>query len=167
MDRNRLRSSPVLEPEVLPPDDTHPDPVVDLIVHYMDRAFSIGGFRFGYDGIVGLIPGIGDAIGGIASAVILFRAAQAGVPKSALLRMSGNVVIDVALGAIPFLGDIFDFAFKANTINARIYKNALLGRHKQSSDYVFLTIFGLVILAIIALPFLVIAWAIQFSQHLM
>jgi hypothetical protein len=180
---------PVIEPEVLPPGDSrrrfgaypppgpgtniprndlesHPDPVVDTLVYYTDRMFSIGGFRFGLDGVVGLVPGLGDAMGGIISTVIIFRAAQAGVPKVALVRMVANVAIDVAVGAIPFVGDLFDFAFKANTINARIYRDALMGQHKASKDWTFLAILAVVLMFLIAIPIAVLAWAIQFAQNL-
>lgn len=153
-----MRRPEVLEPEVLSPHEPHPDPVVDWIVHYMERVFNVGGYRFGLDGIIGLLPGAGDAIGGLISAIIIYRAAQAGVPRSALLRMSANVAIDTALGAIPFIGDLFDFAFKANSINARIYKEALRGRHRASSDWLFLGGLALLLGLLIAIPILILYW---------
>lgn len=153
-----MRRPEVLEPEALSPHEPHPDPVVDWVVHYMDRAFNVGGFRFGLDGIIGLVPSAGDAIGGLISAFIIYRAAQAGIPRSALLRMTANVAIDTAVGAIPFVGDLFDFAFKANSINARIYREALYGRHRASSDWLFLGGLALLVVLLIALPFLILFW---------
>lgn len=131
------------------------------MVYYMDRVFHIGGFRFGLDGVVGLIPGLGDAMGAIAGTVILYRAARAGVPKSALLRMAANIGIDAAIGAIPLIGDVFDFVFKASTINARIYRDSLEGRHRTSSDWVFLGGLAVVITLIVIVPFLVLAWLLS------
>src|SRR5690606_32070307 len=82
-----------------------------------------GGFRVGLDGILGLIPGVGDAIGGGLSTWILYQAYQRGVPKVVMVRMVINIFIDAVLGAIPFLGDIFDFFWKANLKNATLLDN--------------------------------------------
>jgi predicted ABC-type sugar transport system permease subunit len=66
------------------------------------------------DGIVGLFPGVGDLVGTLVSALVIASATQAGLPRAAVARMMANVVVDTLLGSIPFLGDLFDFAFKAN-----------------------------------------------------
>lgn len=79
-----------------------------------------GGFRIGLDGLLGLIPGVGDAIGGGLSGWLLYQGYKQNVPKMILARMVLNVVIDAVLGAIPVLGDIFDFFFKANLRNAQL-----------------------------------------------
>lgn len=79
-----------------------------------------GGFRIGLDGILGLIPGVGDALGGLLSSIILYQAYQRNVPKMVMLRMLLNVMIDAFIGAIPLLGDLFDFFWKANEKNARL-----------------------------------------------
>lgn len=82
-----------------------------------------GGFRIGLDGLLGLIPGVGDAIGGSLSTWILYQAYKLGVPKVVLIRMVINILIDAAIGAIPFLGDLFDFFWKANLKNAVLLEN--------------------------------------------
>lgn len=94
----------------------------------LDSAFQIPGtrFRFGLDAVVGLVPGIGDAIGAIFSAVIVYQAARLGASKSTLARMMGNVALDTVVGEIPLLGDMFDAGWKANTKNL-----ALLEAHLQ------------------------------------
>jgi hypothetical protein len=84
-----------------------------------------GGFRIGLDPVIGLIPGIGDAIGALLSVFILNEARILGAPGSVLLRMAGNVVIETVIGAIPFVGDLFDAGFKANARNL-----ALLERYQ-------------------------------------
>ena len=120
-----------------------------------------GGFRIGVDAIIGLIPGIGDAIGALISVYILNEARALGAPRSVLLRMSGNVLIETLVGAIPFAGDLFDAGFKANMRNI-----ALLERHDLDpggtarGSRVFVVFFFLLLIllvaAIIAVPILVV-----------
>lgn len=90
-----------------------------ILTRLLDNAFQIPGtrFRIGLDAIVGIIPGIGDAIGAVFSAFIVFQAARLGVSRATLARMMGNVVLDTVVGEIPLLGDLFDAGWKANTKN--------------------------------------------------
>ena len=92
------------------------------LARLLDSQFQIPGtsFRVGWDSLIGLIPGIGDAVTGVISAGIIARAAQLGVPRSVLMRMGANVAVDVVVGAVPLLGDLFDMAWKANKRNVRI-----------------------------------------------
>ena len=83
-----------------------------------------GGFSIGLDGLIGLVPGIGDVLGACFSSYIIAEAARAGAPVGVLARMGLNVAIETIVGAIPVLGDLFDFAFKANVRNV-----ALMDRH--------------------------------------
>jgi hypothetical protein len=76
--------------------------------------------------VVGLVPGIGDAMGAIFSTYIIFHAARLGVSRSTLTRMMGNVMLDTVVGGVPLLGDLFDVGWKANTKNL-----ALLETHLQ------------------------------------
>src|SRR5690606_34730764 len=96
----------------------------------LDARFAIPGtgMRFGLDGLFGLIPGVGDAALMVASAYIIVEAWRAGVGKATLLRMAANVAIDVAIGVIPVLGDLFDFAWKANLRNVRLMAEDLARR---------------------------------------
>ena len=77
-------------------------------------------FRIGLDAIVGLIPGAGDVVLGTMGTYALFVAWRLGAPGPVLARMLGNLGIDTLFGAIPFVGDIFDAGFKANTRNRRV-----------------------------------------------
>jgi hypothetical protein len=88
----------------------------------MDNSFRIPGtqMRFGLDGLIGLIPGLGDAIGAIISSHILTQAAQMGAPKSLLLKMAFNIGLDAVLGIIPVIGDVSDFIWKANQRNVQL-----------------------------------------------
>jgi hypothetical protein len=94
--------------------------------YWLDEGIGIPGtrIRFGLDPILGLIPGVGDAAGAIMSAAILTEAARRRVPRSVLVRIAANIVLDAALGAVPVAGDLFDVAWKANVRNL-----ALLERH--------------------------------------
>lgn len=79
-----------------------------------------GGYRIGIDPIIGLIPGIGDAIATALSFYIVYEAARLGIAKRILLRMCGNVLVETVVGAIPILGDIFDAVWKANIRNFKL-----------------------------------------------
>jgi len=82
----------------------------------LDEAFRIPGtsFRFGIDGIIGLVPGLGDVLAGLFSLVIPLAAWMRGVPYVTLVRMGLNLGIGVLVGSVPLVGDIFDVAWKAN-----------------------------------------------------
>lgn len=99
---------------------------VELLSRIMDSAFTIPGtnMRMGADAILGLVPVIGDLISTAISSYIVWEAKRQGVSKLTLARMVGNMAIDTTIGAIPFIGDAFDIAFKANRRNL-----ALLKRH--------------------------------------
>src|SRR5690349_12479139 len=95
---------------------------VRILSRLLDEQFRIPGTtqRIGLDGLLGLIPGVGDAAGAILSAYILYEAIRLGAPTSVLLRMGVNLGIDAVVGAIPVAGDIFDVAWKANKKNAAL-----------------------------------------------
>ena len=101
---------------------------IDRLARLLDSRFSIFGFKFGFDGLIGLIPGIGDAATGILSFYLIFEAARAGASLGLIGRMIINVLIDIILGAVPLLGDIFDFAYRANAANAKLLHEHLLKR---------------------------------------
>lgn len=92
--------------------------------NWLDAKFRLPGtnFRFGLDGIIGLIPGIGDIFTAGLSTVFIAEAVKIGARKRTLVRMVGNILFDMGVGAIPLVGDIFDFGFRANTKNLRLLK---------------------------------------------
>jgi hypothetical protein len=101
------------------------------IAHWLDDAFRIPGtrIRFGLDPVIGLIPGLGDVVGGLLSTYIVVEAVRANAPRALLIRMLANLGIDMVLAAIPFVGDLFDAGWKANSRNL-----SLLRRHIEQPE---------------------------------
>ena len=123
---------------------------LDWLSQLLDSAWSVPGtsYRIGLDGIIGLIPGIGDPLGTMLSSYLIFEAARMGAPTHILLRMVGNVAVESIVGVIPILGDIFDLAWKANVRNLallRAHKDELIG-HERSSRKIIMLIFGALLL---------------------
>ena len=83
-------------------------------------------FRIGLDPLLGLIPGIGDAAGALLGGWILIEAARIGASRATLLRIAGNIALDATIGAIPVVGDLFDFAWKSNLRNVALLERAHL-----------------------------------------
>lgn len=106
---------------------------VERLANLLDNAVLIPGtrFRIGLDPLVGLVPGLGDALGALASCWILIEAARFGVPGALLLRMLYNIAIDTAVGTVPGAGDLFDFVWKSDVKNVR-----LLRRHLEQPEAV-------------------------------
>jgi hypothetical protein len=77
-------------------------------------------FRFGLDGLIGLVPGVGDIAGAVMSSYIILEARRLGASNWTLVRMISNVLIEMVIGAIPIVGDVFDVVFKANVRNLRL-----------------------------------------------
>jgi len=86
----------------------------------MDRAYTLPGTKIsvGLDALLGLFPGLGDLLTGLIQAgIVLVAVTHYRVPRAVAARMAANVLLDVAVGSIPLVGDLFDVAFKANTRN--------------------------------------------------
>ena len=93
----------------------------------LDTALFIPGtnIRFGADAIVGLFPGIGDAITTALSAYLVYEAYRLGAPRHLLARMIANVAFDGVMGVVPFAGDVLDVLFRANRRNVRLLREWL------------------------------------------
>ncbi len=103
---------------------------LDALANLMDSAVVIPGtgVRFGADALIGLVPGIGDAVSAGISCLIILEARRMGAPGHVIARMLGNVAIDGLIGVVPLFGDLFDVAFRANLRNMR-----LLRRHFEKA----------------------------------
>lgn len=127
-------------------------------VHLLDDAFRIPGarIRFGWDPIIGLIPGLGDITTGLLSVIILLQAFRFRIPHVIKMRMLLNLLIDVAVGAVPFVGDLFDFAWRSNSRNlALLEKHAVGGERPGFGDWAFVLGAVVVALAALSLPIIV------------
>ena len=108
---------------------------------WLDGGFRIPGtsIRFGLDPLLGLIPGAGDAAGAVLAGWILVEAIRLGASRATLLRITANVALDAVLGAVPVIGDVFDFAWKANLRNVTLLERHLMEPARaQSADRFFI-----------------------------
>ena len=125
-----VSSSKPLIPEVIEPDEKLPPDLVALrkFAFLMDEAFPLPGtnIRVGLDAVIGLIPGIGDVVGGVMSTWIVVGALRHRVPARIIARMVLNILIDLLFGAVPVAGDVFDFLYEENVKNMR-----LLEKHRD------------------------------------
>ena len=129
----------------------------------LDEAIRIPGtgIRFGLDGIIGLIPGLGDVLAGLLSLVIPLAAWTRGVPYITLARMAVNVGIGVLVGTIPIFGDIFDIAWKSNRRNYRLLCLHLGEPHRHTwRDWAFLAVLITTLAIVFALPLIFFLWAL-------
>jgi uncharacterized protein DUF4112 len=108
---------------------------VQWLASVMDDRFAVPGtpLRFGWDSILGLFPGLGDVLTSLISLLIVHHAWQTGASRFTLARMVGNVALDFVVGAVPFVGDLFDVAFKANRRNARLLEQHLKRRNNNAN----------------------------------
>jgi hypothetical protein len=106
---------------------------LEWLANFMDTAVLIPGtnIRFGADAIIGLWPGVGDAVGTGISALIVAEAYRLGAPGHLIARMVANIAIDGFVGSIPVLGDAFDVLWRANRRNV-----ALLREHLEDTGAV-------------------------------
>jgi len=131
---------------------------LETLSRYLDGLFRVPGteWRFGLDALIGLIPNIGDTLTFLPALYIMFAGVRYGVPKITLLRMAVNLAIDYLVGSIPFVGDAFDFVWKANDRNLNLIRKRAAGHGKgKTSDYVF--VLGLVVMLLMILVGSVIA----------
>jgi hypothetical protein len=96
---------------------------LEWLANIMDTAIVLpGNIRIGADAVIGLLPGIGDAITTGLSLWIVKEAHALGASKHVLTRMIGNVAVDALTGVVPVLGDAFDVIWRANRRNVRLLR---------------------------------------------
>ena len=138
------------------------------IAHWLDDAFRVPGtrIRFGMDPLIGLIPGLGDIVGGLLSTYIVVEAVRARAPRALLIRMLVNLGIDMVLAAVPFVGDLFDAGWKANSRNLSLLRGHIAQpeeAHAASRSFVALLIVGvgLVVVGTAVVSFLTLRWLLE------
>jgi predicted aconitase with swiveling domain len=139
---------------------------LDRLAWLLDNSIKVPGtsWRIGIDGLIGLIPGFGDVAGALLSSYVVTEAARAGASMSLILRMGLNVVIETVVGVIPLVGDVFDFAFKANARNVKLLRNhavdpAKARRQNRLVVAVAALIGVIVVFSIMLVSFAVLRWA--------
>lgn len=136
------------------------------LAYALDSRFKTPFGRIGWDGILGLIPGVGDVVTGLLALYILVRAAGLGASPIVLLRMGGNILFENVIDTIPLFGNFFDFFWKANSRNMALLDQHLENPHRaRRNSYwlvalVLLMIVGAVV-AIVATGIYILRWALM------
>lgn len=132
------------------------------LAHWMDDRFTIPGtnIRFGLDPVLSLLPGVGDIASGLISSYFLVLGVQQNLPAAVILRMGLNILLDMIVGALPLLGDIFDVGWKANTKNAELlekYSKDASGTEKKSKAVLWVAALASITIVIAAI------WAVGWA----
>lgn len=133
---------------------------MEKLAYLLDNAIRIPGtqFRIGLDSIIGLLPGVGDVLGLVLGAAILYEGVRIGAPRGLIVRMLGNSLLDAVGGLVPVFGDLLDFAFKSHARNAKLLSDHLDRLEAAASPappasrgigFVMVSAFLLVVLALI------------------
>lgn len=134
------------------------------ISELLDNAFLVPGtsYRFGLDPLIGLVPGIGDLVSPLFTIGLLLQSRELGVPKIVQARMLINVAIDAAVGAVPLIGDLFDFAWKSNQMNLALLElHAREERRGSAGDYAFIALLIVLLIGLAAVPLLMLGWLLS------
>jgi hypothetical protein len=137
---------------------------LDYIAALLDDMFRIPGthIRFGLDALIGWVAGIGDALAGMASFLIVFAAWRRGVQAITLVRMIANVVLETTLGAIPVAGDVFHVFWKANRRNYKLLiRERVQPGVNAKRDRMFLAIILFAALAAVSIPIAILIWILR------
>lgn len=157
-----------------------PRPVAEAELHHvverlrrlaeeLDRRWRLPGtpIRFGWDAVLGLVPGIGDAIPLLLGATIPLVAVRCGVPLPVVARMVANLGVDAFLGAVPVIGDLFDIAWKAHRRNLRLLEAALANPRRAARRSAAWWALGLaaVLVVIVGLAALIVAAVVAVARR--
>ncbi len=134
---------------------------LERLAWLLDSSIRVPGtrWRIGLDGLIGLVPGVGDLLAGAASSYILLQAVRLGVPWAVSLRMALNIVLESVVGVIPVFGDLFDFAFKANQRNVRLmldYFEQPVPTKRRSTAVLAITVLAVAVMLVLMVWLLVV-----------
>ena len=159
---HRQPQSPI---EVLPRDEAreHLLAIADILAKVMDTSIRIPGtsWSIGLDPLLGLIPGIGDILANLIGTVILGLATRLQLPRIVLARMSLNLLINGAVGAVPIVGDLFSVWFRSHARNAALLREAAMKPDRETRTdwfYVGGIIGGTVALLLLMIAFII--WSV-------
>ena len=141
---------------------------LDTLSHLLDDFIRIPGtpIRFGLDGIVGFIPGVGDILGGLASSIIIVAAWIRGVPKAVVARMVLNVAIETAVGSLPVVGNLFDIGWRANRRNYKLLAESLdLPQRHTATSWLFIAGVCVALAVLMLIPMLLAAWLLVHMER--
>jgi hypothetical protein len=163
------------KPEILKPRSAKAgaafsDENLDHLSHLLDDFIRIPGtpIRFGLDGIVGFIPGVGDILGGLASTILIIAAWVRGVPKVTMARMVLNVAIETAVGSLPVVGNLFDIGWRANRRNYKLLEGSIHQPEKHSaSSWLFIGGICVVLIALMLVPLVLAGFVVVWFKHLL
>lgn len=113
------------------------DPLLERIAWLMDNSIRIPGTsrRIGLDPVLGVFPGAGDVLGaGVQITLMILALTRYRVPRAVAARMAANILLDMGVGAVPFVGDLFDLGFKASTRNVRLLQDLDDQRRRGRQD---------------------------------
>jgi hypothetical protein len=131
------------------------------IARGLDNAVRVPGteIRVGFDPVLGLVPGVGDIVGGALAGYLVFLAARHGAPKSVLLRMTSNLALDSLVGTVPLLGDLFDVGWKANARNLALLEQHLArpAATRRSSRLFVAAVIGALVLLLVGAVYIGVA----------
>jgi hypothetical protein len=101
---------------------------IGRVTRLLDEAIGVPGtpIKVGLDPVIGVIPVVGDAVAAGVGAWVIAEAANFGVPRIVLGRMVLNLLVDLGIGAIPLLGDVYDLFFRSNTRNLELFRRHAL-----------------------------------------
>jgi NAD/NADP transhydrogenase beta subunit len=147
-------------------DLTHHERLLALrkLQRWLDEAFRVPGtrVRFGWDPVVGLVPGAGDVLTALLGGAILVHAHQVRVPRVVQARMLINLALDLVIGLVPFAGDVADVFWKANKKNLALLERHAAGPGPASrGDWWFVGIVIVAFAALAALPLVMVYWLIE------
>lgn len=113
-------------PPAIPPKATG-SPITSSLARVLDDLVRVPGtrYRVGLDPVIGVVPGVGDAVGTVVAAVVLVEAVRNRVPVRILFRIGWNYLVDAVLGTVPFVGDVADVAHKATSKNLRLVNQTI------------------------------------------
>lgn len=132
---------------------------IGRVTRWLDELISVPGtsVKVGLDPVIGVIPVVGDAVAAGVGAWVIAEAANFGVPRIVLGRMVLNLLVDLGIGAIPLLGDVYDLFFRSNSRNLELFRRHALDPNASTRGEraffagLLLAIVGILWLALLAL----------------